>query len=230
MSLDLNKFDFQSDKIFTSLNSEAQNLVSSHFERLIFKKKKLIFYEDGIPTGIFFLTKGRAKIFKVGADGKEQIFYIYKSGDLLGYHPLLCDECYEDSCEALEECEMLFIRKSNFQKLLAQIPSLRTLLIQNMAHEFGVLVNIITILAHRSLRERLALFLLILERRYRELNQEQTQIRLPREDLANMIGTARESLGRLLKEFREEHLIEIQQRNIILTDIPRLKKMTNLSA
>ncbi len=225
MQIDLDKFNFQSDKIFTSLTTEEQSIVSIYFEQLTFKKNKLIFYEDGIPTGVFLLTKGRAKIFKIGADGREQIFYVYKSGDLLGYHPLLCDENYEDSCEALEDCALLFIRKSNFDKLLTQVPRLKLLLIQNMGHEFGVLVNIITVLAHRTLRERLALFLLILEQRYQETNQSKTKIQLPRADLANIIGTARESLGRLLKEFREENLIEVQKRAIILKDTQKLHQI-----
>lgn len=229
MKIDLNKFNFESDKILLSLTKEEQSLVSTYFEELTFKKKKLIFYERGTPTGVFFLTKGRAKIFKVGLEGKEQIFYIYKSGDLLGYHPLLCNEHYEDSCEALEDCEILFIRRSNFEVLLKQIPQLRTLLIQNMGHEFGVLVNIITVLARWSLRERLALFLLILEDRYKELHQPETAIKLPREDLANMIGTARESLGRLLKEFQDDKLIQIHRRDIVLIDKPRMVKLTRLS-
>lgn len=213
-------FSFQSDKIINSLSKEEKVVFFEEAKLLFFKKGQLIFYDEGIPTGVFLLKSGKAKIFKTNLYGKEQIFYIYKKGDLLGYHALLCNENYMDSCQSLEDCEVLFINSRRFYFLLEQMPDLKTLLIQNMSHEFGVMVNIITVLGQKSLRERLALFLLILNDRYDEEN-----INLPREDLANIVGTARESLGRLLKEFREDNLINIQQRRIALLDIPKLQNI-----
>ena len=92
-----------------------------------------------------------------------------------------------------------------------------------MSHEFGVMVNTITVLAQKPLRERLALFLLILQQKYVTIGS----IMLPREDLANMIGTARESLSRLLKEFREENLIIIENKAIRLLNPDKLHKIAN---
>lgn len=224
MDVDIRKFDFQSDKILSSLSMLDRELFLQSGDTLVFKKRKLIFYEGGIPTGVFLILEGRAKIYKTGLDDKDQIFYIYKSGDLLGYHALLCDEQYEDSCEALEECKILFIRKAKFDLLLDQIPNLKLLLIQNMSHEFGVLVNTITFLAQKPVRERLALYLLILAKRY---ESHQNEIILSREDLANIVGTVRESLGRLLKEFRDEHLIEIEKRTIRLIDDEKLLRIAS---
>lgn len=217
LKVDIKKFDFESDKILSSLNDSERNLFFEYSENLIFKRGKLIFYENGIPTGVFLVQSGRAKIYKTGLDGKDQIFYVYKAGDLLGYHALLCDEHYEDSCEALEDCNISFISKTSFHKLLKQIPKLNQLLIQNMSHEFGVLVNTITVLAQKPVRERLAICLLMLHEKYNH-----NQISLPREDLANLIGTARESLGRLLKDFKEENLIEINGRSITCLETSKL--------
>ena len=224
MKVDIKKFDFESDKILSSLSTQDQALFFDHTESLSFKKGKLIFYESGIPTGVFLIEKGKAKIYKTGLDGKDQIFYIYKAGDLLGYHALLCNEQYEDSCETLEDCKIRFIGKTNFARLTKQIPNLNDLLIQNMSHEFGVLVNTITVLAQKPLRERLALYLLVLNAKYREQNGD---ILLPREDLANIIGTARESLGRLLKEFKEEELIEVDNKILRITNHEKLLKLAS---
>lgn len=209
-----------SDQILLSLSSAEKTLVMEQTEELTFKKGKLIFYEEGIPTGVFLMKSGRAKIYKTGLEGKDQIFYIYKAGDLFGYHALLCNEKYEDSCESLEDCKVLFISKTNFDKLVDTIPHLKQLLIQNMSHEFGVLVNTITVLAQKSLRERLALWLLILNEKYYN-----DQIELSREDLANLVGTARESLGRLLKGFKEENLINISGRSIKCLQTSKLLKI-----
>ena len=95
-----------------------------------------------------------------------------------------------------------------------------------MSHEFGVLVNTIIILAQKPLRERLALYLLILNDRYFDEATQTAQINLPCEDLANIIGTARESLGRLLKEFKEYQLIHINKRTI---EIINLEKLTQIA-
>jgi CRP-like cAMP-binding protein len=225
--LDINKLRFDSDKILSSLNTKDKAHFLSFAKKLIFKKGKLVFYEGGIATGVFLIKKGRAKIFSTGIYGKDQIFYIYKRGDLLGYHALLCNEPYADSCEALEDCEIFFISKMDFDHLLQIIPSLKLLLIQNMSHEFGVLVNTVTILAQRTLRERLALYLLILHERYYNEESKQAIINLPREDLANIIGTARESLGRLLKDFKTEKLVHIDKRTIRITNMHELKRIAN---
>jgi len=222
MEVDLKKFDFESDKIISALDTDERNLLLNHAEKLYFKKSKLLFYEGGIPTGVFIINSGKAKIYKTGLNGKDQIFYIYKSGDLLGYHALLCNEHYEDACEAIEACEISFISASNFNKLLNQIPKLRTLLIQNMSHEFGVMVNTITVLAQKPLRERLALYLLILNKRYNN-----STIQIPRDDLANLVGTARESLGRLLKEFKEDNLISIETRRIEVINEKKLLQIAS---
>jgi CRP-like cAMP-binding protein len=122
---------------------------------------------------------------------------------------------------------MLFINQWKFEELLTQIPHLQTLLIQNMSHEFGVMVNTITVLAQKPLRERLALFLLLLQQKYSDPSGALSSIMLPREDLANMVGTARESLGRLLKEFREEQLIAIDKRAIQIVNEDRLHRIAN---
>lgn len=123
---------------------------------------------------MFLIKSGKAKLYKTGAYGKDQIFYIYKKGDLFGYHALLCNENYEEPCEVIEDCEVLFVNKYDFKLLLAKIPQIQPLIIQNS-----------------------------------------------REDLANVIGTTRESLGRLLKEFREDQLIKIDKRAI---EVINLKK------
>lgn len=221
----INQLHFESDKILSALSPKDKEYFLSFAQRLTFKKGKLIFYEEGIPTGVFLVKRGRAKIYKTGIYGKDQIFYIYKRGDLFGYHALLANEKYEDSCEALEDCEILFFSRKDVENLLEKIQKLKLLFIQNMSHEFGVLVNTITILAQKPLRERLALYLLILNERYFDEEKQKAEINLPREDLANIIGTARESLGRLLKDFKEEKLIKINKRTIEIINFEKMKKL-----
>ena len=226
--MNISNLSFESDRILSSLSENDRAYFLSFAQAFFFKKGKLIFYQEGIPTGVFLMKSGKAKIYKTGAYGKDQIFYIYKNGDLFGYHALLCDENYEESCEAIEDCEILFVNKYDFKLLLTKIPEIQSLIIQNISHEFGVLVNTITILAQKNLRERLALYLVILNERYQKEGNSNTQIVLPREDLANVIGTTRESLGRLLKEFREEELIKTDKRAIEVIDLKKVQEIANV--
>lgn len=223
----LSKFEFESQAIFQGLTQQERQQVESNMEPVFFKKGKMLFYEEGISTGVFLIIKGKAKIYKTSPEGKEQIFYIYRDGDLVGYHALLCNERYQDSCESLQDCDTRFISAQNFIKLMEQIPTLKQSLIQNMSHEFGVLVNTIAILAQKSLRVRFALYLLILNKRFNTQKEQNTGIDLSREDLANVIGTARESLGKLIKEFREEGHITVFKRTIFVANPLALFEIVN---
>ncbi|MCH3884499.1 Crp/Fnr family transcriptional regulator [Tenacibaculum aquimarinum] len=214
----LNKFDFQSHLLFEGLDADEIAQVNYYMEELSIKKGSMLFYEDGIPTGIFQLKKGRAKKSKRGFNGAEQLFYVYKPEDVLGYHALLSEERYQDSCEALEDLEVSFISKSNFLKLLADIPKLKDAFIKNMSHEFGVLANIVAVLAQKDQNTRLAIFLFVLQERFEQYDPSIDGVDLSREDLANCIGTSRESLGRSLKFFKDEGLIEVNRRTIKIKD------------
>lgn len=221
------QFDFQSELLFDALTSEEHKKVLNAMEPLIIKKGSLLFYEEGIPTGIFQLKKGKAKKFKRGFSGTEQIFYIYTPADVLGYHALFGEERYQDSCEALEDLEVNFIAKDVFFQLLKDIPALQQTFIKNIGHEFGVLANIIAVLAQKNLNARLAINLLILENRFKK-QEKASGIDLTREDLANIIGTSSESLGRSLKQFKDEGIIEINKRVIYIKNREQILQLLNI--
>ena len=172
---------------------------------------------------MFFITKGIAKKYK-SAFNQEQLFYIYNEGDLLGYHALLSQERYQDSCAALSHLEVKFISGSNFNRLLNEIPKLKESVITNMAHEFGVMANFISVLAQKSQVLRLGIFLLVLNHRLNKTNTSSNGINIPREDLANLIGTSRESLSRSLKELKNLSLISVEKRIIHINNQNRLLK------
>jgi len=221
------QFDFQSELLFEALTSDEKKLVYDAMEPLIIKKGSLLFYEDGVPTGIFQIKKGKAKKFKRGFSGTEQIFYIYTPGDVLGYHALFGEERYQDSCEALEDLKVNFIAKDVFFQLLQDIPDLQRTFIKNIGHEFGVLANIIAVLAQKNLNARLAINLLILENRFQK-HYKSGGIDLTREDLANIIGTSPESLGRNLKQFKDEGIIEVDKRVIYIKNKEQILRLLNV--
>lgn len=219
------QFDFQSNLLFENLTESENQAVENLMEPLSIKKGSMLFFEGGIPTGIYQIKSGKAKKFKRGFTGDEQIFYIYTQDDVLGYHALLGQERYQDSCEALEDLKVNFIAKEDFLTLLKKIPALQQTLIKNIGHEFGVLANLITVLAQKNQNARLALFLLLLENKFNRNSPTIKGIDLTRDDLANLIGTSQESLGRSLKQFKEQGAIEIDKRNIYIKDKTQLEQL-----
>ena len=222
------QFDFQCNLLFNELKNDALQLVDAVTEPWSIKKGDFLFFENGVPTGIFQIKEGRAKKFKKGFSGDDQIFYIYTPGDVLGYHALLGDERYQDSCQALDDLELNFISDENFRMLLNKIPALKEAFIKNISHEFGVLANTIALLAQKNQNARLGVFLVLLDYKFNSKNELSNGIDLTRDDLANVIGTSRESLGRSLKIFKDNKWISIDKRTIYIKNKIALLKFLNL--
>jgi CRP-like cAMP-binding protein len=227
-NLPIDKFVFKNNSIFDSLSSEQQEVLNSHLVTHKYKQGQVLFYERGFPTGVHILKQGKVKKYKTGVDGKEQIFYICKEDEVMGYHALLSEEPYSDSAAAMEDCIVSFIPKEDFIKVLQSSSVLSNHLLKNLSHEFGVLINTITVLAQKSVRERLALSLLILKDKFMgNIVGEEVHIVLSRDDLANLVGTAKETLVRLLHDFKDDKLIRTEGKAIILLDVKALVKIAN---
>ncbi|MCD8429840.1 Crp/Fnr family transcriptional regulator [Tenacibaculum finnmarkense genomovar ulcerans] len=222
------QFDFQSNLLFEGLKKEDLQLLATVLEPWHIKKGANLFIENAIPTGIFQIKEGRAKKFKKGFSGDNQIFYIYTAGDLLGYHALLGEERYQDSCQALDDVVLNFISEKNFRMLLHKIPTLKEAFIKNISHEFGVLANTIALLAQKDQNARLAIFLILLDHKFNPEKEQNNGIDLTRDDLANVIGTSRESLGRSLKIFKDNNWITIPKKIIYIKNKTALLNFLNL--
>jgi CRP-like cAMP-binding protein len=209
-------FDFKSNLILDQISKQNLDLIASKFETISFNKGDKIFYEDGIPTGMFQIVSGRVKKYKTVIDSHQQIFYVYIENDFFGYHALLCSERYHDTCEAIEPTVINFLSKENFNILLKEIPGLKEGFLKNIAHEFGVLGNIIGVLTQKSLTARLALNIIVLNYRFNKKSENFEGFELSREDLANIIGTSRESLSRSLNELKSKGFIRTEKRKIII--------------
>ena len=220
----IDRYIFKSDFGFSVLPEKVKNAFLNQMTVKQFKKGQNIFTEGTFPAGIYFIKKGKVKKYKMLNRGKEQIIYVCTEGELLGYAAFLSEERYPDSAASLTEATIGFISKDKLIPLLKQHEELSTMLMKNLSHEFGVLVNFIATFTQKSARERVALTLLILLEKFKDNVNEHNDIEivLTREDLANIAGTAVETLVRLLHDFKEEELIETQGRKIRIKDKTQL--------
>ena len=225
----IEKFQFRSDSVLATLPPQDLAIIESNMIFRKYKKRQPVFVEGAFPSGVFYLKQGKVKKFKSDRDGKEQIIYICSTGELFGYPALLSGETYSDSASTLEDSVIGFIPKADFMQVLEQSTALSNNLLKNLSHEFGVLSNSIVTFAHRTVRERLALSLLILKEKYQDKEEKNkpAEISLSREDLSNVVGTAVETLARLLHEFKDEGLIETKGRIIRVLDVKKMITVAN---
>lgn len=220
----------RTDQLLEGLTMAEQELLISSGVTHLYKKGEIIFREGGIPTGIFYLVSGRVKKFRTFPKGNEQIFYLCTKGELLGYHALLGEVLYPDSAGTIEDSLITFVPKENFLTVLHQSTALSNNLLKALGREFTHFINSITNLATKSVRERLAINLLILDDKFKSGDRAKmpSVINLSRADLANMVGTATETLVRLLHEFQDAGLIKKTEKAISILDRPGVIKEANL--
>ncbi len=197
-----------------------------------YKKGQIIFYEDNLPLGVHCISNGVVKLVKSSYDGKEQIIRFARSGEFLGYRALIAEEPLVASAECVEDTVACFIPKDPFLEVLSENHIINKEMLKSLSKELGMADEKIISLAHKSVRERLAETLLLLHDTFKEDRKEEDDdlihIVLPREDIANIVGTATETVIRLLSEFNKDHLIELKGKRIRLLEIPKLRKLANI--
>jgi len=225
----IDKWDFERESVFTDLPLDELELLTANKTEQLYKKGEIIFREGGYPSGIFYITEGKVKKYKLDKDGREQIIYVANTGELLGYHAILSEDRYPDSAAALEESRIAFIPREDFLDTLQLSDVLSRRLLKTLSHEFAVLANSLTLFSQKSVRERLALQLIVLREKYKVNFQPgmPVEINMSRDDLASLVGTARENVVRVLSEFKEVNIVETKGRKIIVHDVKRLIEIAN---
>lgn len=193
----------------------------------LFKKKQVIYSENNHPLRLFYIESGRVKTFKSNEDGKELTVGLFTTGDFFGYTALFEDSVYRETAEAIEDTEVSMIAKEDFEKLMHSNPMVQKKFIQLLAKNLSEKEQQLLNIAYNSLRKRVADALLTLQHKYKNDSEDVFSINISREDLANIAGTATESLIRTLSDFKNEKLIEIKNGNIVILNDKKLAALLN---
>lgn len=192
----------------------------------VMKAKESLFHEGSYPRQVFLVDKGRVKVFKSSEDGRELIVQVAVAGDFIGYMELLNDTVYTTSAMALDDAEVYYIPREDFLRLLHQNPDVSARLIKMLARNLADQEQNLIRIAYHSVRKRVADALLDLSDKYQVEGQPEP-ISMMRQDLAQIIGTAKETLIRTLSDFREEGLIRIEDNAILLVNKDKLRNLPN---
>lgn len=192
----------------------------------VFKKKQAIYSEGNHPYRMYYIQKGKVKVFKTNDDGKELVTALYNEGDFFGFIAMLEGTTYKETAEALEETELAVIPKEDFDSLINNNRHVMQKFIQLLANNVTEKEQQLLNLAYNSLRKKVADALMSLYSKYGRGN-ENYSIDISRENLANIAGTAKESVIRTLSDFKDEKLIDIKQGDIYILNEKKLANLLN---
>lgn len=214
------------NSVFKHLTPSETNLLETEKHCSVYKKGEILYREGNRISGVYCIIEGILKIYKTGSDGKEQIVAFAKKGDLTGYRSVLSNEPACTTAEVLEDTNICFIPSAVIFQLVRSNGDFSLSLLQLTCRELDQANSIIKDIAQKTVRERLAEALLMLHSTFGVSTDGNLNIILTREELANIVGTATESVIRLLSDFKSEGLIALSGKKIRLENIKKLEKLS----
>lgn len=208
--------------LFQDLNPDELEELNNVKACTSFRKGQILMSEGTRPNGVFCIHSGKAKLHRMGQNGKDQIIRFAKGGDLVGYRSLLSEEPLSATIEAIEDIHACYIPKQVLFGFLETNPKFSLNILRLACHELGEAGKLITDIAQKSVRERLAEVLLMLKSQFGTNETGAIDVSLTREEIANMVGTATESVIRLISEFKSDGLIDVKGRQISIINEAQL--------
>lgn len=214
----------KNDNEFSTLLFEELEYFTRSKTTLNIKKGENIVTEGHVMNGIYCLKNGKCKLSKLNTNGKSQIVKFLRQGNILGQRSVLSEEPSGLTITALEDMQVCFIPKTRIMEAIKDNPVFSLQLIKNISHQLNEANESISMMAQKSVKERLADVLLKLHKIFGTDDEGFIDVKLTREEMANTIGTATESAIRLLSNFKASGLLELKARRIRIIDFDALER------
>lgn len=215
--------------MFSDLSEQHLCNLSDNKNNISHKKGQILYYEGTRPLGVFCISSGVVKVFKTASNGKEQIVRLAQRGEFLGYTSLIGEETYSNTASIVEDAKICFVPKEIFLKILTEDTRFHRRITKALCQDLGVMEEKLTDATQKTIRERLAFTLLKLSDSYGVEGPEKSRIdlNLTREEIAGLVGTATETVIRLLSEFKKDGLIDLQGKKIIILDRTKIARLSD---
>jgi CRP-like cAMP-binding protein len=191
----------------------------------IIKKGEILFREGESINGVYCVKSGVCKMSKLSLNGKDQIVKLVVKGDLIGKRSLITEEKSNLTAIAINDMVVSFIPKNEVLHDLRKNASFSMDMLQEMAKELKHADNVIVDMAQKSVKQRLADVLLFLNKKIDVDVNGYLRIILSREDYASIVGTATESVIRILSQFKKEGFISTTGKKIKIENLEGLKRV-----
>ena len=192
-----------------------------------YAKGSVVFVEGQSPRGVFILCQGRAKLITTNADGKSLILKIAQPGEILGLHSAVAGLPHEVTVETLQPCQLAFIGRDDFIRFLSECGDFCLKVALHLAHDCQSAYEVIrSIGLSHSVSEKLARLLLQWSSDRRVVDGEiRMKNALTHEEMAQLIGTSRETVTRTLSDFRKQRVLELKGSTLIIRNKPALERL-----
>jgi len=211
--------------LFASLSDKEMTALTVRVSTKRFERGALLFSEGDPCTGLFLVASGKIRIFKLSATGREQVLAVEGPGSSFAELPVFDGGNYPASASALEDAEVLFISRKDFQNFCREHPEVALKVIAVVGSRLRRLVGIIEDLSFTTVRQRLIALILRLAQASGKSSNEGVRVELTKthQDLAAELGTVRELVSRNLSRLQAEGFLEVDGRRIVVKDLEGLK-------
>ncbi len=211
--------------LFAEFGDEDLAAVALLVQPRRFSKHAVLVYEGDPGDALFVVVKGNVAVTRLSNEGKESILSILKEGDFFGEMGVLDASPRSATIKALGDVEVAMLARKDFLDLLARSAQMSLRLVLTLSSRLRATNQAIQAASYQDIRTRLASLLLNLEKNFGEKVEGGTRLtlRLTNQEMANMIGTTRETVNRMLNRFWDEKLIDMRTANVIITEHEKLQ-------
>jgi len=220
--------DVRSERIFCNMSQEGIDVLESIKFTGVYPKGSLLFVEGEEPRGVFILCSGRVKLTTSSTEGKTLIVKVVEPGEVLGASATILGKPYEVSAETLEPSQMNFIKRVDFLRFLNTNVEACMHTAQQLSEKYQAAQREIRSLGlSQTTSEKLAKLFLAWSARNGEETPKGTRLTvlLTHEEIAQMIGTTRETVTRIMSDFKKRHIIEVKGSSVFLLAKKSLEEM-----
>jgi CRP/FNR family cyclic AMP-dependent transcriptional regulator len=213
--------------LFSQLDDDDLEKIRALCVTQHYVKDRIILIEEEAGNTLFLIQKGRVKVSRISDDGREVILSILEPGDFFGELSLIDGKARSASVTAIENSEVLMLRRGDFLGLLEDYPQISISLMKELAARIRKSDSQIKSLSLQDAMGRVASSLIMLAEDSGRIRLGQVIIpKIPlQQDLANMAGTSRETISRVFRYLEDENMIQRSGRKITIPDFNRFKKM-----
>ncbi len=221
------KCHLRSNDFFCDLSQQSLEAFNKIKHAAVFPEHAVVLVEGQSPWGVFVLCQGRAKLSTTSREGKTLIVRIAEPGELLGLHAILTGGRYELTVETMQPCQLNFVAKEDMLRFLGEHADAALHATQHLARDCSDAYGVVrTIGLSHSVSERFARFLLESAVDGEVKNGTvHARLAMTHEEISQLIGTSRETITRLLSDFRRNDLAELKRSMLIIHNRPALKSM-----
>ena len=204
---------------------EELKALSREFRARVYQPKEILYHEGDYPHDLIFINSGKVKTGKMNEQGKEYVSGIHSRGDFLGHVPILKNIQYQDFAVVLETAEIVRIPRKDFQTLVHRNPEVSAHFIKLLSGDILENQEKLLSLAFDSVRKRTAETLLELRDRFATEEDTNPVIDMYRNDLAGIVGTAKETLVRTLSDFNKSGWVKVKGKKITILEEGELRRI-----